>query len=276
MRYYCIPSSTSEIVTTSPIEAKSLRGLFFVAKKPQALSVRPKLPTMTITVDGRSVMQNVWIFPFMLQNLSNTNIEATAGWGSNYRISDFDPRQVSLTANLNVSQSEIKISGYGDSDNELDIVLMFSDTEVEEESVEYVECVPLYFSDKDGGYDKDINNFFYRLGTKERLSVELDNVPERVFGFAFDEITTLNNDTDKCYAHMSQHSKSKIVIKIFDADVMPQWSADMYSVSMKLPWKEVDWTLQNQTSKILNIEDVQTSYSYRQSMVLFFISTKKY
>jgi hypothetical protein len=231
---------------------------------------------MTITVDGRSVMDNVWIFPFMLQNLSNMRIEATAGWGSNYRINDFDPRQVSLTANLNVSQSEIKISGYGDSDNELDIVLMFSDTEVEEESVEYVECVPLYFSDKDGGYDKGINNFFYRLGTKERLSLELDNVPERVFGLAFDEIITLNNDTNKCYAHMSQYTKSKTVIKILDADVMPQWSADMYSVSMKLPWKEVDWTLQNQTSKILNIEDVQTSYSYRQPMVLFFISTKKY
>lgn len=271
MKQFCIPSSTEEIVTTTPVTAKSLRGLYFVVKNFDVFKLRDSQPRITITVDSKTIMQSAFVFPFCVQHPDNANYEPHYTLDGYRRLPDYDYRECMLRANLNVNRSEVKISGFGATDNEIDIVMLYSDTEVEQEEVEYVECLPIYVTTSGSDrYDNDIARVFStHLHTQAPVTYETDEIPERVFAMPFDV------RTHKAYNLAALSVSGSIEIGINQpSDAMPRWTIDLISPWLKIPWREVDWTFQDLNTSVLKITCEKASAD--TGVVLFFIHTKKY
>lgn len=116
--FYSIPSSSDEVITVTPHGAKSVRYLFFENKNDKIFHYSGKLDTISISIDGKQIAQDIPIAPFC----------TTTPYGAGR----FDWRKCALEVNLNVDNSEIKISGTVN--NEYNIVFVCSDKSVDESS----------------------------------------------------------------------------------------------------------------------------------------------
>ncbi|MBR4620504.1 MAG: hypothetical protein IKO46_05940 [Salinivirgaceae bacterium] len=114
--FYSIPSSSDEVITVTPHGAKSIRYLFFENKNDKIFHYGGKLDTVSISVDGKQIAQEIPICPFC----------TTTPYGAGR----FDWQRCALEVNLNVDNSEIKISGTVN--NEYNIVFVCSEEQVDE------------------------------------------------------------------------------------------------------------------------------------------------
>lgn len=121
--FFSIPSSTDEIITVTPIGVKSIRSVFFENKNGRVFNYHDALDTISISVDGKQIARQTPIVPFC------TSTPFGAG--------RFDWEKVALAVNLNVDNSEIKISGVVN--NEFNIVFVCSEKPCEETGFDYVE-----------------------------------------------------------------------------------------------------------------------------------------
>lgn len=135
---FTVPINDVITVTDTPVGAKSIRSFWFVDRT----GAKDKffdygLMTISIAVDGKDICRDMFINPFFTQN----------AFYENMIFPPHDPRRVSVRCNLNVCMSEIRISLSVKRD--FDVVFELSDTEVEEESCEYIESfafTPSFFN----------------------------------------------------------------------------------------------------------------------------------
>lgn len=95
--FFSVPCSASSTIVT-PIEAKSVTHIFFQPKNERLwrADVDNSGAYVSILIDGKQICKDLLILPFCTQTPTST--------------CTFDWRQVAIEVNLNVSQSEIKIS----------------------------------------------------------------------------------------------------------------------------------------------------------------------
>jgi len=114
--FYSIPSSADEVITVTPHNVRSIRYLFFENKNDKIFHYGGKLDTVSIAIDGKQIAQELPICPFC----------TTTPYGAGR----FDWQKCALEVNLNVDNSEIKISGTVN--NEYNIVFVCNDEPVDE------------------------------------------------------------------------------------------------------------------------------------------------
>ena len=94
--FFSIPVNSTQIVTTTPLEARSITHLFFESKNGGIFNYKKEQDNVTITVDGKMICRNVPILPFCTS--------------TPYGINRHDWRDIALEVGLNVNLSEVKIS----------------------------------------------------------------------------------------------------------------------------------------------------------------------
>ena len=94
--FFSIPVNSTQIVTTTPLEARSITHLFFENKNGGVFNYKKEQDNVTITIDGKMICRNVPVLPFC----------SSTPYGINRR----DWRDIALEVGLNVNLSEIKIS----------------------------------------------------------------------------------------------------------------------------------------------------------------------
>lgn len=128
--FFSVPCSASNTIVT-PIEAKSITHMFFQPKNERLWSADADNSGAfaSIVIDGKQICKDLFILPFCTQTPTST--------------CTFDWRQVAIEVNLNVSQSEIKITRKDSADYDTDdynVVFVCSAKEVDEsKGFEYFE-----------------------------------------------------------------------------------------------------------------------------------------
>lgn len=133
--FYSVPIS-SNIITHSPIEAKSITHVFFINKNDKIFQWKEELDTISISIDGKQIARNILVFPFMTST--------SCGRGQ------FDWKDVALEVGLNVNMSEIKITS-NSNDNDYAVVFVCNDKDISETGVDYVEWRKFTISKQLGG-----------------------------------------------------------------------------------------------------------------------------
>lgn len=95
--FWTVPISDSELTTNTPIGVRSIKRIFFEDRNGGVLDYSPYgLQTVSITIDGKQIMQDVPVLPFCTSSPADRN--------------RFNWEDVALDVNINVNMSEIKIS----------------------------------------------------------------------------------------------------------------------------------------------------------------------
>ena len=128
--FYSVPTSDRDIIVQTPFEAKSLKYIYFENKNDNIFLFKKDAPdTVSISVDGKQICLNVPILPFC----------TSTPYGAN----KFDWHDVAIEANINVKNSEIKISA--STENDYNIIFVCSDEECDEtKGFEFIETRTLF------------------------------------------------------------------------------------------------------------------------------------
>lgn len=127
-----IPTTTDEVVTNIIPQARSLRGIYFMANDIDALIKNCVsegsfiFPKVTITVDEIEIAKDLVVFPF-LKNMIKDDV-----------VIDIDERKLQINTCLRSDSANVKITSNND---QLECVLVLSDRLVEEEMYEYIESI---------------------------------------------------------------------------------------------------------------------------------------
>jgi len=121
--FFSIPSSNEEVITVTPIGAKSIKSLFFENKNNHIFEYNGQLDTVSISIDGKQIARQLPVAPFC----------TTTPFGAGR----FSWEKVALAVNLNVENSEIKISG--SFNNQFNIVFVCDTDQISETGFDYVE-----------------------------------------------------------------------------------------------------------------------------------------
>ncbi len=114
--FFSIPSSSSQIIASTPIGVKSIKYLFFENKNNALFGYKSSPDKVSISIDGRQICRDLLVLPFCT---------GTPDGAQRRRWQD-----VALDVNLNVDFSEIKIDG--GSTNDFNIVFVCSEEEIDE------------------------------------------------------------------------------------------------------------------------------------------------
>lgn len=121
--FFSIPSSSEEVITVTPAGVKSIKSLFFENKNGHIFNYYGQLDTVSISIDGKQIARQLPVAPFC----------TTTPFGAGR----FDWEKVALAVNLNVANSEIKISG--SFNNQFNIVFVCNTEPMAETGFDYVE-----------------------------------------------------------------------------------------------------------------------------------------
>lgn len=121
--FFSIPSSSEEVITVTPAGVRSIKSLFFENKNGHIFNYYGQLDTVSISIDGKQIARQLPVAPFC----------TTTPFGTGR----FDWEKVALAVNLNVDNSEIKISG--SFNNQFNIVFVCSTEPMAETGFDYVE-----------------------------------------------------------------------------------------------------------------------------------------
>ena len=121
--FFSIPSSSEEVITVTPAGVKSIKSLFFENKNGHIFNYYGQLDTVSISIDGKQIARQLPVAPFC----------TTTPFGAGR----FDWEKVALAVNLNVDNSEIKISG--SFNNQFNIVFVCNTEPMAETGFDYVE-----------------------------------------------------------------------------------------------------------------------------------------
>ena len=226
--FYTVPLVNSDFSFNTPIGAKSLVGYFFEYKKMDAINSdfeHPLMPTSKIVsplgkkikyidVGGRIIFKNCIITPFMPDVMDTQN----SGIGYNrYRIED-----VFIPVNINVCNTEIKISGF--SDNYFNIVFIFSDKPVKKEWY-------LFFEEFSNNPYENKNHFL------------LSNPPDLFFFFGTTMLNVLSHSVRKSYGYfvddIKQYKSANINLKGDNYWFDQPLNLSLATITSNNSWKKV-------------------------------------
>lgn len=171
--FFSIPSSNDEIITVTPIGAKCVKSLFFENKNGHIFNYNGQLDTVSISIDGKQIARQLPVAPFA----------TTTPFGAGR----FDWEKVALAVNLNVDNSEIKISG--SFNNQYNIVFVCDTKPISETGFDYVET--------------------RRFVLKDALSVA--EAKNKILANLSANYTTI-------YSTIGQYADDDVVVPIFDYD----------------------------------------------------------
>ena len=259
---FTVPINDVITVTDTPVGAKSIRSFWFVDRTGgKDMFFDNGLMTISMAVDGKDICRDMFINPFFTQNAFYENLI----------FPPHDPRRVSLRCNVNVCMSEIRISASVKRD--FDVVFELSETEVEEESCEYVESfafTPSFkFQQPIGGVENAYTRKVQRLSLIDmemgkEVVVKAKYVPERFFVSQYYAIATTTN-TQYNYVLMNAQmpdfwnyaytgntysggERMNITFETYDQYMTPM-PLNMISPYGKTSWKDVQYTFDKRPDK---------------------------
>lgn len=259
---FTVPINDITTITDTPVGAKSIRSFWFVDRSGgKDKFFENGLMTISMAVDGKDICRDMFINPFFTQNAFYENLI----------FPPHDPRRVSLRCNVNVCMSEIRISASVKRD--FDVVFELSDTEVEEESCEYVESfafTPSFkFQQPVGGIEDVYGRKVQRLSLIDmemgkEIVVKAKYVPERFFVsqyYAIDIPTATQYNYVLMNAQMpdfwyyaytgntySGGERMNITFETADQYMTPM-PLNMISPYGKTSWKDVQYTFDKRPDK---------------------------
>lgn len=257
---FTVPINDITTITDTPVGAKSIRSFWFVDRSGGKDKFFDNgLMTISMAVDGKDICRDMFINPFFTQNAFYENLI----------FPPHDPRRVSLRCNVNVCMSEIRISASVKRD--FDVVFELSDTEVEEESCEYVESFAFTPSFK---FQQPTNPLYGNkapqhldlidLEMGKEVVVKAKYVPERFFVSQYYAIkyktstqynyVLMNAQMPNFwyYAYMgntySGGERMNITFETYDQYMTPM-PLNMISPYGKTSWKDVQYTFDKRPDK---------------------------
>lgn len=124
MFFWTVPSNSLEIITNTPIEAKSVRYLFFENKNGQMFHFGDITDCITISIDNKAICRDMMLLPYCTETPDRKHC--------------FDWQEVALGVGMNVCNSQVKISGLRD--NDVNIVFVCDTQEIKQyKGVDFVE-----------------------------------------------------------------------------------------------------------------------------------------
>lgn len=114
--FFTIPVNDKQIITTTPIEARSITHVFFENKNDGVFTYKRDIDTVTISIDGKMICRQIPIMPFCTS--------------TPYGVNQNQWQDKALEVNVNVNISEIKISA--GNVNDFNIVFVCSDKTLDE------------------------------------------------------------------------------------------------------------------------------------------------
>lgn len=232
MQLQYIPSSSEEIITTTLAGQKSLRGVFFMIKDREQflLELAPKI---SISVDGYELCRDLMITPFCANTFFFHDTPTRS-------INEY--REVAIKSCMNVSQSVVRISALRE--NMIDVVLLLSDEEVEEDIVEWVESV--------------------KIETEKPSNITLRHKPDAIF--AYDKI----GNSFMC----SSGDGNDLFMTINGSKDVCPLSVQEISPTTRCTWRKQKFTIQH-PSIDKNIQLELSRYSTDSSIYLYFVKSIK-
>lgn len=255
---FTVPINDTITVTDTPVGAKSIRSFWFVDRRGgKDMFYDNGLMTISMAVDGKDICRDLFINPFFTQN----------AFYENMIFPPHDPRRVSVRCNLNVCMSEIRISQSVKRD--FDVVFELSDTEVEEESCEYIESFAFtpslfpYLQGIDIGKSNVPHLPIVSMEMGKELNVQAKYVPEKFFVSQYYCVYSQKQYYIGClmnaqmpnfwyYAYSGNNfsggERMNITFETYDQYMTPM-PLDMISPYGKTSWKDVVYTFDKMPEK---------------------------
>lgn len=114
--FFTIPVNDKQIITTTPIGARSITHVFFENKNDGVFTYKRDIDTVTISIDGKMICKQMPIMPFCTS--------------TPYGVNQSQWQDKALEVNLNVDISEIKISA--GNINDFNVVFVCSSEKIDE------------------------------------------------------------------------------------------------------------------------------------------------
>lgn len=261
--FYSVPIS-SNIITHSPIEAKSITHVFFLNKNDNVYQWKENPDTISISIDGKQIARDILVTPFMTSSSLGKGI--------------YDWMDVALEVGINVNMSEIKITS-NSNDNDYAVVFVCSDINISETGIDYVEWKKITISKQLGGqqlqklvYDLLIEaeqNVRNRIVTKQNEALSnwqryLDYIKNR--DYIREEYFNSNKSQDKSNYINSIEYYVERFLGLYDQTL---WGLDIANFDCKAP--------------VVNFGNVQDTYDsalivyhWYNSILLPYLDIKAY
>ncbi|MDR2963990.1 MAG: hypothetical protein LBU90_10230 [Bacteroidales bacterium] len=249
MFFQSIPSSSTEIVSNTPLEAKSLRYIFFENKNGGMFSCGSVPDCISIAVNNTVICRNMIMLPFCTETLDRRHY--------------IDWRKVALRVGMDVNNSQVKISGVRD--NDVNIVFVY-DTKTMAES--------------DNEADRNYSGVTFMETKLLRLRSENPTIvnpapqklqpilapPQQEIGVQFDKsplgffiFPTYSRETDgKLFSFPTTYIpsllQSNILVDVYGADTeifMPKMDVLPLCATNTIAWKNCVWFFSEETKRNL-------------------------
>lgn len=239
MFFWSIPSNQKEIITNTPIGAKSIRYLFFENKNGQLFHFGDITDCISISIDNHAVCRDMMLLPFCTETPD--------------RMHRFDWKEIALSVGMNVHNSQVKISGLRD--NDFNIVFVCDTQEIQRYTgVDFVEnkIIRLRRPQDDSDYvtpnPQPIVTLrpIYGQSDKE-IVLSFDKKPIAFFAYPF---YTRMNDGKVFTFNTERH----ILFDITGADtrILPEkMELFPFSASTKIAWSKCTWVFDEESANSL-------------------------
>ena len=260
--YFAVPLCKGEIITDTPIDAKSIRSIFFVPRRTYSFDYSDnKINKVSIQIDGIDVVRDLFITPFLPFN------------GYDFDSDGHDSRRISLMCLKNVNMSEIRITSEFMENIDYDVVFEYSTTEVEQEIIEYVESVVFSTIDFENSYSINFTN---------EIQVHLKEDAEKIFafscytdnGFFVPNYRDMNGYDSVATKNVMANVKLSVLT---DNEIFPkELPTAMLTTTTKNAWKDVQYILPDKLSRNHSVKftsDAEPSSEY--VIILYYIHNNK-
>lgn len=238
MFFWTVPSNQNEIITNTPVEAKSVRYLFFENKNGQMFSFGDITDCITISIDNKAICRDLLLLPYCTENSD--------------RLHCFDWQEVALFVGLNVNNSQVKISGLRD--NDVNIVFVCDTQEIQQyKGVDFIEnkIIRLRQPEDSISYIAPNPPIYSKLAPyiakpNEEMVLSFDEKPIGFFVYPF--YTRMDNRvlpfaTDRKIWFDIGGTETQVV-----PDAMEMFP---FSATAKIPWSKCAWKFDSETARSL-------------------------
>lgn len=261
---WSIPSSVDEILINTPLKAKSVRYVYFENKQGGLFLFKSVPDSISISIDGKQICRNLVMLPFCT--------------GSSDGIRRNRWQDVAISCPLNVSNSQVRISGVRN--NDFNIVFVLSDESVDENiGIDYYESHVLrYKSDYecDDLLRSDMHTSVRDAVSGEEQVLSLEYAPEGFFVYNSDlEVGVFSMDFPRSIAKLNY--KPFCLLDMMSGDnesVARGINMSLVSCTDKIPHSKAYYEFgeaahKNISVKVSMIEDANI---LNQQVILFFKS----
>jgi len=239
MFFWSIPSNQKEIITNTPICAKSIRYLFFENKNGQMFHFGDITDCISISIDNHVICRDMMLLPFCTETPD--------------RMHRFDWQQIALSVGMNVNNSQVKISGLRD--NDFNIVFVCDTQEIKQyKGVDFVEnkIIRIRRPQDDNAYTipnpQPVSKLRSIHGQSDKeIVLTFDKKPTAFFVYPF--YTRMNDG--KVFTF---NTESKILFDITGADsrILPEnMELFPFAATNKIAWSKCTWAFDEESANSL-------------------------